>query len=108
MVDPGAFRFAPLDWTPASAEQVAAQEGLALEQTHWDLIRALQEFYARRSAAEVRLRDLQDALAEKFHHQGGIKYLYTICPGGPVTQGCRLAGLRPPSGATDRGFGSVA
>jgi len=108
MDDPETFRFAPVDWNPASAQQLAAREGLTLERAHWDLVRALQEFYARSPSAEIRLRDLQDALEEKFHHKGGLKYLYTVCPGGPVTQGCRLAGLRPPAGASDRGFGSVA
>ena len=108
MSEPGTFRFAPLDWTSATAQQVAAQEGLTLEQDHWDLVRALQEFYARNPAAEIRVRDLQAALEEKFHHKGGLKYLYTVCPGGPVTQGCRLAGLHAPTGASDRGFGSVA
>ena len=108
MNDLGTFRFAPLAWNPAAAQQVAAQEGLTLAQAHWDLVRALQEFYARNPLAEIRLRDLQGALEEKFHHKGGMKYLYTVCPGGPVTQGCRLAGLRPPAGASDPGFGSVA
>jgi tRNA 2-thiouridine synthesizing protein E len=37
-----------------------------------------------------------------------MKYLYTLFPGGPIVQGCRLAGLKAPAGATDRGFGSVA
>ena len=32
----------------------------------------------------------------------------TLFPGGPVAQGCRLAGLKAPAGAVDRGFGSVA
>jgi tRNA 2-thiouridine synthesizing protein E len=108
MSDPGTFRFAPLDWNPAAAQRVAAQEGLTLEQAQWDLVRALQEFYARNRSAEMRLRDLQAALEEKFHHKGGLKYLYTVCPGGPVAQGCRLAGLHAPVGASDRGFGSVA
>lgn len=108
MNDSGTFRFAPLNWNPAAARQVAAKEGLALGQAHWDLVQALQEFYARNPSAEIRLRDLQDALEEKFHYKGGLKYLYTVCPGGPVTQGCRLAGLHPPASASDRGFGSVA
>ncbi|MGB5339763.1 MAG: sulfite reductase, partial [Gammaproteobacteria bacterium] len=36
-----------------------------------------------------------------------LKYLYTLLPGGPVAQGCRLAGLEPPAGSQDAGFGSV-
>jgi len=47
-------------------------------------------------------------LGEKFHRQGGIRHLYQLFPGGPVAQGCRIAGLKAPAGATDKGFGSVA
>jgi len=102
------FRFAPPDWTPDTARKAARAEHLTLGEDHWDVVRGLQEFYARRTAAPVSVRELQDALEEKFHHKGGMKYLYTLFPGGPIVQGCRLAGLKAPAGATDRGFGSVA
>lgn len=107
MTATGEYRYAPLDWTPEKARGTAAAEGLALAGDHWELVRALQEFFARHKAGEIRMRDLQDALEEKFHHKGGMKYLYQLFPGGPVAQGCRLAGLKPPPWATDRGFGSV-
>lgn len=102
------FRFAPLDWTPEKARSAAAKEGLTPGDDHWALVRSLQEFYARHHDVAINLRELQDALEEKFHHKGGMKFLYTLFPAGPVAQGCRLAGLRPPAGTTDRGFGSVA
>jgi tRNA 2-thiouridine synthesizing protein E len=102
------FRHAPLEWTPESARTAAQNEKLVLGDDHWELVRALQEFYARHHAVAINLLELQDALQEKFHHKGGMKYLYSLCPGGPVAQGCRLAGLKAPGGATDRGFGSVA
>jgi tRNA 2-thiouridine synthesizing protein E len=102
------FRFAPMDWTAERARSAAAQEGLEPGDDHWEVVRGLQEFYARHHNVAISLRELQDALEEKFHHKGGMKYLYTLFPGGPVAQGCRLAGLKPPTGATDRGFGSVA
>ncbi|MBE9559228.1 MAG: TusE/DsrC/DsvC family sulfur relay protein, partial [Proteobacteria bacterium] len=54
------------------------------------------------------LRQIKDALDEKFHSRGGMKYLYKIIPGGPVAEGCRLAGLDVPSGAIDKSFGSAA
>jgi hypothetical protein len=56
----------------------------------------------------INLRDLHDALDECFYLKGGLKYLYTLFPGGPIAQSCRLAGLKAPFMATDRGFGSVA
>lgn len=108
MTEAKGFRYAPLDWTEDKALAIAAQEGLVLGQDHWELVRGLQEFYARHHNVSINMRELQDALEEKFHHKGGMKYLFTLFPGGPVAQGCRFAGLAAPAGATDRGFGSVA
>jgi tRNA 2-thiouridine synthesizing protein E len=102
------FPHAPPDWERGTALQVAQQEALALGDDHWEVVRSLQRFFDRHEDAPVSLRQLHDALEEKFHHKGGLKYLYTILPGGPIAQGCRLAGLRPPAGAVDAGFGSVA
>lgn len=103
-----AFPHAPMDWTQDSARQVARSEQLTLKDDHWNVIRALQEFFSRHEPGDINLRELHDALGECFHSKGGIKYLYTLLPGGPVAQGCRLAGLEVPSSATDGGFGSVS
>jgi TusE/DsrC/DsvC family sulfur relay protein len=101
------FPHAPADWSRETAANTAKQDNLALEDDHWDVVRALQEYYANHQDIEVNVRELHDALEEKFHSKGGIRYLYQVLPGGPVAQGCRLAGLEPPAGATDKGFGSV-
>lgn len=102
------FRHAPEDWTPEIALELARTEKIELGDDHWETLRALQEYFARHEAETIRRRALHDALEEKFHHKGGMKYLYTLFPGGPVAQGCRLAGLKPPPGATDLSYGSVA
>ena len=102
------FPHAPQDWTPAIAIQTARSENLDLGDDHWEAVRGLQQYYARHAETAVNLRELHDALNEKFHHKGGMKYLYTLFPAGPVAQGCRIAGLQAPAGAIDRGFGSVA
>ena len=101
------FPHAPAGWSPASAEQTARTEDLELTEDHWELVRALQTYFARHDVNEISLRELHDALEEKFHSKGGVKYLYRMLPHGPVAQGCRIAGLIPPSGAIDKGFGSV-
>ena len=100
-----AFPNAPEGWTKASAETVAKEEGIELEDDHWQAVRALQEYFAK--SETVHMRELHDALDEKFHAKGGIKHLYLLLPGGPVAQGCRLAGLEAPAGAADQSFGSV-
>jgi tRNA 2-thiouridine synthesizing protein E len=102
------FPHAPAGWTPALAVESARREGLELGEEHFEALRALQEYYARHATTAVNLRELHDALDEKFHRQGGIRQLYRLFPGGPVAQGCRMAGLKAPAGATDKGFGSVA
>lgn len=102
------FPHAPPGWTPAGAVQAARQEGLELGGVHWEALRALQEYFARHEGIAINMRELHDALEEKFHRQGGIKALYLLFPGGPVAQGCRIAGLKAPAGAVDMGFGSVA
>lgn len=102
------FPHAPLDWSMQSATEAARQAGLTLGEDHWATIRALQEYFSRHEPRAIHLRELHDALDEHFHSKGGIKYLYTLFPGGPVAQGCRLAGLEAPTSAADKGFGSVA
>jgi tRNA 2-thiouridine synthesizing protein E len=71
------------------------------------MVSALQEFFSRHDAPSINSRELHDALEEKFHSRGGMKYLYSLFPGGPITQGCKLAGIEAPAGCSDTGFGSV-
>jgi TusE/DsrC/DsvC family sulfur relay protein len=102
------FPHAPEGWSAQTAARIARDEGIEIGDDHLEVVRALQEYWARHSGAPVHLRGLHDALDEKFHRHGGMKFLYRLFPGGPVAQGCRFAGLKAPAGAIDRGFGSVA
>jgi len=102
------FPHAPLGWNRKTAEATAEKEKLALSAEHWDVVRALHEYYSRHQDQPINMRELHDALDEKFHEQGGIRHLYQILPGGPIAQGCRLAGLSPPVGAINKSFGSVS
>ena len=103
------FPYAPLDWTRSEAMSIAREEGIELSEGHWEVIRALPNYFAHHEDETViNLRDLHDALDECFHQQGGLKFLYTLFPGGPIAQSCRLAGLKAPFIATDLSFGSVA
>ena len=101
------FPYAPEDWSEKIAETVAEKEGIHLKNDHWREIRALQEYYSRHEYSHINVRELSDALDESFHDKGGMRYLYTLFPQGPIAQGCRIAGLEMPRGAVDKGFGSV-
>lgn len=100
------FPNAPHGWNLDAAAETAKADGINLSDDHWELIQALQEYYHK--VEFPRLRQVKDALDEKFHSRGGMKYLYQIIPSGPVAEGCRLAGLNVPAGAVDKSFGSVA
>jgi TusE/DsrC/DsvC family sulfur relay protein len=103
------FPNAPPGWTREIARAAAHDAGLAaLTAEHLDTICALQEYWVRHRDTGIHLRELHDALDEKFHSRGGMRFLYVLFPGGPVAQGCRMAGLPVPPGAIDRGFGSTA
>ncbi len=97
----------PPGWDRETAERTAREEGIELAAEHWAVVQALQEYFARHVETEVNVRELHDALDERFHASGGMKHLYKLFPGGPVAQGCRIAGLTPPAGAVDPSFGSV-
>ena len=95
------------NWSETTAKEIASAEGIILSNEHIEVLYALREYYSRHEFPHINMRELHDALDEKFHVKGGMKYLYTLFPGGPVAQGCRFAGLEPPAGAVDKGFGSV-
>ena len=98
---------APEEWSEDEAMHMARDEDVELGPDHLELLRALQEYFHKHSKPKINARELHDALDEKFHAKGGMKYLYVLLPKGPVAQGCRLAGLPVPPGAIDKSFGSV-
>lgn len=74
----------------------ATSDGVMLSSDHIKSINAIQEFYDLHDANNINLRELTDALNEKFHHKGGLIFLYALFPDGPINQGCQLANLTPP------------
>ncbi|MCH8104031.1 MAG: TusE/DsrC/DsvC family sulfur relay protein [Proteobacteria bacterium] len=100
------FRNAPDGWSMENTEAIAKADGISMSDDHWQLINALQEYYSK--VEHPNLRQVKDALNEKFHAQGGIKFLHRLVPSGPIAGGCKLAGLEVPAGAIDKSFGSVA
>ena len=101
------FPYAPEGWSFNDVEGAASEQGISLTGDHWQALRALQEYFARHDEPRPKAREIHDALDELFHRQGGIKYMYVLFPGGPISQGCPLAGIKIPSNAIDESFGSV-
>lgn len=107
-IDPD-FPHAPEDWSKQEALDAARKEGLTMTDEHWEAVRALQGYFARHEGEpRINPHELHDALDERFHPQGGLRHLYMLFPGGPIAQGCRIAGLKAPFIASDKSFGSVS
>jgi len=87
------------DWSEAYVEALAAQEGLALTDEHWQVIRFIRDHMASHQV-QPQVRDMIKYFAVIWgKERGNNHYLHDIFPrGGPQKQGNRLAGVRRTKG----------
>jgi len=86
----------PSDWDEAIARQLAAQEGIELEDEHWGVLRFMRVFYQdHQVAADARfvIRFLADELG---HGKAARSRLFELFPYGYVQQACKIAGMKRP------------
>jgi tRNA 2-thiouridine synthesizing protein E len=93
-------------WTRAQGEAIAAAEGIAMGEVHWQVVDFLRDYYLRCGQATSG-RLLARILDEEFAARGGTAYLLTLFPKGPVAQASRIGGLPVPPYTEDRSFGSA-
>ena len=94
------------DLDETQVREMANKEGIVLTDEHLGVIECLRDYFLEFGEAE-KGRDLEEMLDEVFAGHGGRKYLWQLCPSGPVTQGTRIAGLPVPPHSGDKGFGTV-
>ena len=87
-------------------QEMASKENIVLSDEHLGVIECLRDYFLEFGEAE-KGRDLEEMLDEVFDGHGGRKFLWNLFPGGPVTQGMRIAGLPVPPHTGDKGFGTV-
>ena len=82
------------DWSEEFAVALAKDEGLALTEEHWEVIRFLRDYFRDHGVqAQVRVM-IRHFTAKWGAERGSNHYLHEIFPrGGPQKQGNRLAGL---------------
>jgi tRNA 2-thiouridine synthesizing protein E len=104
--DPDGNLFELGEWSEDLARKLAAEEGIEMTDEHWEVVHFLRGDY--RDHGNTRgARDLLDNLTERFESRGGKKHLYLLFPSGPVTQGCKIAGLPLPEYSRDASFGTA-
>lgn len=74
-------------------EERARKIGFNLTDKHWEAIRFMANFYDYHENETLNIRDFNNALKGKYAEQGGLKYLYSLFPNGPVNMVSQLTGI---------------
>ena len=86
------------DWNKDLGEAMATEDGIKLQEDHWEIINFLREYYEEYQIAPA-VRVLTKAVGKKLgKDKGNSKYLYQLFPYGPGKQACKFAGLPKPTG----------
>ncbi len=93
-------------WDQTVAFSHAIKEGIQLSEEHFEVLMFIRHCYHKHGIIR-HARSLTQALDIRFAANGGLRYLYQLFPNGPVSQGCKLAGVPLPGGSSDRSFGTV-
>jgi tRNA 2-thiouridine synthesizing protein E len=82
------------DWSEDFARALAREEGLALNDAHWQVIRFLREYFEShgvQAAVHIMIKHFRVLWGPSL---GGNRHLHDLFPrGGPQKQGNRLAGI---------------
>jgi len=84
----------PADWNEQVALALAEGEHLNLDDTYWDVLHFMREFFEERQIAP----DARYVIKHLSEHwgTGARKKLFELFPYGYVQQACKVAGMRRP------------
>ena len=84
------------DWTPKIAREIAATDGIQLQDTHWELVNLIRQYYKEFDSSPS-MRPLVKYTRLKLGTQkGNSLYLLSQFPGSPAKIGSKIAGLPKP------------
>ena len=84
------------DYRDEVAQAIAAAEGIALTDAHWEVIRFLRAEHQQHGVSP-NFRNMVKGFQE-IRPEADSKYLYDLFPMGPAKQGAKVAGLPQPYG----------
>lgn len=97
VVDGHGYLVDPEDWSIEFAQFVAQNEGITLEQTHWDVIDYMRNSYFDQGVA-VDVRHVNKYMGAKLggSKNDGRRKMFELFPYGYVKQACKIAGMKQP------------
>ena len=84
------------DYRDEVATTIAAAEGIALTDAHWEVIRFLRSEF-QENGHSPNFRNLLKGF-QALHPDADSKFLYDLFPVGPAKQGAKVSGLPQPFG----------
>lgn len=94
------------DWSEDLAHSLATQENIKLTDEHINVLNYLRKYYDKNGQG-YNARTLLNVMEFEFGKWEGKRHLYELFPKGPVSQGCKLAGIPLPPNCNDPSFGSA-
>ncbi len=86
------LELADQNWTREKSRLLAKNEGIDLNDDHWEVILYLRKRYLL-VGLPAYMREFQNELGRYFLIKGGTSYLSNLFPDGLVTQGSRIANI---------------
>ena len=83
-------------WTRELASVFAAEEGIALQDEHWEVIYLLREYFEEFDVSPANRALVKYAKLKLGPSKGSSIYLMSLFPGSPARVGSRIAGLPKP------------
>ena len=82
------------DWDKDVAQAIAAADGVALTQDHWDVIEYLRDAWFNHNSEQPNNRAILKAMQDKWpDRKVDNKTLFDLFPGNPSKQAGKIAGL---------------
>jgi tRNA 2-thiouridine synthesizing protein E len=87
----------PEDWDETIAHQLAAEEGLTLNEAYWPVLKFMREYWTEhRIAPDVRHAIARLADTHGIDKKAAKDQLFKLFPYGYVKQACKIAGMQRP------------
>ena len=97
LVDKAGYLLDVNDWRPGLAPLLAADEGIELTESHWEVVNFVREFYLEYNTSPA-MRALVKAMQLKFGpEKANSRYLFRLFKKGPAKQATKIAGLPKPA-----------
>ncbi|PID44714.1 MAG: sulfurtransferase TusE [Proteobacteria bacterium] len=85
------------DWNRSLANTIAAEEGIRLDEAHWQIISLVREFYEEFDLSPVNRTLVNYVKTRLGEEKGNSMYLLKLFPGSPAKLCAKIAGLPKPA-----------